>query len=136
MTSQNPGALCKLRQLSTCPRSRIAAERRRTTYSIISDSRAIEICQLIGLRGAIRVSLFRTVITESFGSIIILLDANDISNIIILVNKGFVKRWVVSKAVQLSQYKRVPPKRHPKSRDISKLIQISHCFLLFLVFFS
>ena len=63
--------------------------------TVVADAFAANAYEPIRMSGIVYVCLFGTVITESSSSVIIGLYTGYVSNIIITVNEGFVKSFVV-----------------------------------------
>lgn len=89
-------ALCQLGKLASRPRNSIAIVGCRASHCVIANARASATCQSVGISCIITEALPGNHRTERTGGVAISLYANNITNIIILVNKGFVKSLVVS----------------------------------------
>ena len=94
-------ALCQLGKLASRPRNSIAIVGCRVSHGVIAYTCAIAACQPVGIGYIIAKTFLGEHRTERTGGVAISLYANNITNIIILVNRGFVKLFVISETVLL-----------------------------------
>ena len=89
-------ALSQFCKLASRPRNRIAVVFRRASHCVIAYACAAATCQSVRIGRIITEALPGNHRTERTGGVVISLYTYNITNIIILVNKGFVKSLVVS----------------------------------------